>query len=740
MAGYEPWDGDNRTWYNTTPPEPDVANPFLEFDPQMCIICTRCVRACDELRHTGALTLAGRGPRARIAFGANGPIHESNCDFCGACIDVCPTATLMEHPNKWSATQTEHWTATTCMQCSVGCAISIGSKRGRGVIVRPDANANPVSRDQVCVRGRFHYDAVKHNSRLGSPLIRRNGGQEAADWDEALEFTVARLAQVREEHGPGAIGFLGSAFATNEENYLLSKIARAVVGTNNVDSSIGPVSRAAAAGLRNAFGTEVLPADMQRLARSKTVLVVGEDLESSHNIACLRIKDAAVWGGAELIVVSAQRGELNDFADVWIQPKPGEEAAAVAALAAEIDPATGAGEKPAVPNALAEPLAKAIQLLATAANDQAHQPLSIVYALPHYGPTAAGAVTAALANIAVACARGEAAEALFVLPQEANVIGLRDTGGSPDLLPGYRPAGDEAARREMQRLWGAPVPAAPGLTFDEMAANGHLKALVVLNDNPLMLAPDRARVQRMLKSLDFLAVIDSLPTATAQAAHVVLPDMGPWAKEGTTTSAGRRVLRMHQTTAPAGDARQAWQILAEIGSRLAGRVKAGEIRLNYRSAAEIMDEMANVIPLYCDATYREMEPGRQQAIDGLGPKTAARQAVAVPALSLKDGFRLSTGRSLFMSYEGAAVQSAEADKLHRDDAVRINPADAAALGVADGDMVALRNAKGSVTVRAALTAAVQQKALHLPLYHDGGAVSALFDGDSPVTTVEIARA
>ncbi|MBI1884786.1 MAG: (2Fe-2S)-binding protein [Chloroflexi bacterium] len=206
MAGYEPWEGEERTYYQLEQPEPDRANPFLEFDPQMCIICTRCVRACDEIRHTGAITLAGRGFESRIEFGAGGRVDESNCDFCGACIDVCPTATLMERPNKWAAAQTERWVPTTCTYCSVGCTLNLGMKKGRGVIVRPDSGGNPVSRDQLCVRGRFHYDAVKPSERLAQPLMRRNGGLDAATWDEALEFAVARLAEVREKHGPDAVG------------------------------------------------------------------------------------------------------------------------------------------------------------------------------------------------------------------------------------------------------------------------------------------------------------------------------------------------------------------------------------------------------------------------------------------------------------------------------------------------------------------------------------------------------
>ena len=742
MAGYEPWDGDGRTWYNTPQPPADQANPFLEFDPQMCILCTRCVRACDEIRHTGAIPLAGRGPTTRIEFGAGGPVHDSNCDFCGACIDVCPTATLMERPNKWAATQTERWTPTTCTQCSVGCSIFLGSKKGRGVIVRPDTQANPVSRDQLCVRGRFHYDAVKPAARLSQPLIRRNGGQEAAAWDEALDFAAARLAQVREEHGPQAIGFLGSPLATNEENYLLGKIARVIVGTNNIDSSAGAVARAAAESLRAAFGSEVLPADMTRIAASKTILVVADDLESSHNVACLRVKDAVVRGGARLVVISPLGGELNDFASAsggWVQPQPGQEAAIVAALAVAVEEALGGGkgERPAVPAELIEPLGKAVQLLTEGEN-----PLSVIYGLSHYGAGRARAVTAALANITIACAKDDAPNALFVLPQEANVWGMRDTGASPELLPGYRPAADEASRQEMERLWGAGLPSAAGLTFEQMMAGSPVRALVVMNDNPLMLAPERPAVERALAALDFLAVIDSLPTDTAKAAHVVLPDAGPWAKEGTTVSADRRVLRLNQAAAPPEQARQGWRILSELGSRLAERLRPGEIRINFASAAEIMDEMAQVIPLYRNAGYREMDSGAQQHIDGLGPGKAARQDVpAVSAPVNGDGrFLLMAGRGLYTSYEAAAIHSPEADKLHREDSVQMNPADAALLGIAEGDTVVLRAAAGELALPASLTAAVQPRTLFLALYYDGGAVSRLFGADTPVASVEVSRA
>jgi len=735
MAGYEPWEGEDRTYYEHEQPEPDRANPFLEFDPQMCIICTRCVRACDQLRHTGAITLAGRGFSTRIEFGAGGAVHDSNCDFCGACIDVCPTATLMERPNKWSAMETERWTATTCTSCSVGCSLSLGTRKGRGVIVRPDTTANPVSHRQLCVRGRFHYDAVKPSERLSQPLIRRNGGQDAATWDEALELTAARLTEIRERHGPEAIGFLGSPLATNEENYLLQKVARAVVGSGNIDSSAGGVARAASESLRRAFGSEVLPADMTQLARSKTLLVIADDLESSHNVACLRCKDAVVNNGARLVVVAPRRGELCDFADVWLQPRPGEEAAVVAALA---DTLQGKGESGTLSPQVTEALPRAAGLLAAAKDDEGWRPLSVVQALPHLGARQAGAITAAAANLAVAAVSEGAANSLFVLPQEANVWGMRDVGATAEYLPGYRPAGDESARKELEQAWGAPVASASGQTFEQMLSNGRLKALLVLNDNPLLFAPAKPAVRESLAGLELLAVIDSLPTDTAQAAHVVLPDVGAYGKEGTITSADRRVLRMHAATAPQGEAQPAWRILGELGTRLAGRLKVGELRLNYGSPSEIMDEIAQLVPLYRDARYIEMESGARQPLDGLGPRKADLQAVPAVAAPGGDRFLLTTSRSLYTSYEGAAIHSPEADKLHREEFVEMHPTDARELGISEGNEVTLKGNGGSLTLRAHITDGLRPRTLYVPLYYDGGAVTALFEGEQASTPVEVA--
>ena len=736
MAGYEPWVGEARSYYQTPPPPADRANPFLEFDPQMCIICTRCVRACDEIRHTGAITLAGRGWDARIEFGAGGPVHESNCDFCGACIDVCPTATLMEKPNKWAATETEAWVPTACAYCSVGCTISLGVKKGRGVIVRADP-ANPVSRDQLCVRGRFHYDSVKYDQRLEQPLLRRNGEPAPVAWDEALDTAAGRLAEIAKAHGPGAIGFLGSPLATNEESYLLSKLARAAIGTNNIDTTVGPVMSTVASALRGAFGTEVLPADMMGLATSKTVLVVADDLESSHNVACLRVKDAVVRNGARLIVVTPRWGELCDFAEVWLRPQPGEEAATLVALARAL-----AAEAPEGSPALAAELAQAVQQAVAILSEAAQQPseerrVAVVYAAPHLGPRAAGAAAAALSNVALLCCGPEqASSSLFVLPPEVNGWGLRDVGVAPDLLPGHRSPADDTARREVEAVWGS-GPSSPGLALDEMLAaahDGRLKAMVVLGDNPLFFAPEKAWVREGLSSLEFLLVIDSLPSDTAKLAHLLLPDVSPFGKDGTYTSADRRVVRLRGAVAAWGEARPAWRILADLGARLGKDAN----RWAYQNPAQVMEEIAGLIPLYGNTRYDDLESGAQQAFGANGTHAVVQPVSLEPAVASGDGLVLTTGRSLYTSWDAATIHSPEADKLHREEFVEVSPLDAARLGLEEGQEVALVDGRSELAIRVRVTDAVQPGVAFVPLYYDGGAVTALFGRHGLLPRVKVA--
>ncbi len=758
MAKFEPWVGEQRSYYQLPElPPADRGNPYLEFDPQMCIICTRCVRACGELRHTNAITLSGRGFTTEIAFGSGGAIDESSCDFCGACIDVCPVAALMEHPNKWIG-HTNNWVETTCGSCSVGCSIKLGVRGGKGVIVRPDTIANPVSSDQICVRGRFGYDAVKQRDRLGRPAVRKGLTQTPVAWNDAIDDVATRLAQIRREHGPGSIAVLGSALSTTEESYLLAKLARVALGTNNVDHSLGPVADAVGGALRDAFGSEVLPADLLDLATADLIIAVGADIEESHPVASLRIKDAVVRNGARLITVTPRRGVLDDFARVKIEPRAGGAPHALASLFERLladeslaRRAEALGGRPEVAGgesgANDDDLGAAAALLAEAAG-QAKMKLAIVYAPPHLGPDEAGAVARLLANIALVCREQDAGGALHLLGPEVNIVGMRDAGLAPGLLPGYRRVESEPDRRAVAEIWHAEPPASRGLAFNEaMAAakEGRLKAMLVVRDNPMMLAPDTAWVGEALGALDYLVVVDELLTDTAKLAHAVLPEAGLYGRDGTFTSADRRVLRQRAAVQPHGEARPAWRIIASLGAALCEKLDVRDASFNYAAASDVMDELALLVPLYGGALYSGLISGeRQHFPEGVAAtgrlQPAAPKALATPA---PGEMALLTGRTHFTSYEAAAIHSPEADQLHREEFVEINPADAAALGVDEGAEVRLASDRGELVIRARLSERVAQGSAFVPLYYDGGAVLRLIgrEGDAAgATPVRISAA
>ena len=756
MAKFEPWVGEKRTYYELAEQPPaDRDNPFFEFDPQMCIICTRCVRACGELRHTNAITLGGRGFASEIMFGSGGAIHESDCDFCGACVDVCPVAALMEHPNKWVA-HTNDWVETTCGYCSVGCSLTVGLRNGKAVIVKPDTIANPVSGDQICVRGRFGYDALKARDRIQKPTFRRGLVEAALPWDRAIEEIAARLADIRRQHGPEAVAVLGSPFSTTEENYVLAKIARAALGTNNVDHSLGPVADAVGLALRDAFGSEVLLADLQDVAVSHVILAVGTDIEESHPVAALRIKDAAVRNGARLITVTPRHGELDDFAAHALRPSAGGAPAVLAALLQRLlaDPEVGPradalGGRPAVDagesGAPADQLDAAAAILKDAALN-ADLKVSIVYAAGHFGAAEADATTRALADLALLLRGGAATTALHVLGAEVNVVGMRDAGLAPGLLPGYRQAGSDPDRQAVAELWHIQPPAAPGLAFDNILAaarQGTIKAMVVLRDNPLMFAPDRARVEEALKALDYLLVIDEVMTDTARLAHAVLPEVSMFGRDGTFTTGDRRIVRQRAAVRPQGEARQGWQILAALGTELVGKLNVADVSFNYASADDIMEEVGLLVPLYAGARYDDLLSGSRQHFPEGETPAGRLQPVQAPVPAAVDGaLRLVTGRSQFTSYEAAAIASPEADKLHREEFVELHPDDAARLGIADGASVQLTTANGELAIPAKVSERVEPGTAYVPLYYGAGAVLRLLGagGSAPAVRVRIAAA
>ncbi len=676
----EPWVGETRSYYETPPPEPDRGNPYLEFDPQMCIICTRCVRACDDLRHTGAVTLSGKGHTTMIAFGTGGQVHESDCDFCGACIDVCPTATLMEKPNKWLG-RADEWTNSTCNGCSVGCTISYGIADDFGpVIVRPD-RVNPVSRDQICVRGRFHYDAIPAKQRLSRALARTGDRLLPVSTEDAIARAVQSVLAVRDSAGAGAVAVLGSPLATNEEAYVLARIARAI-GTPHIDFATGATHRAALEAIRGAFGTDRIPASLTDIEHSDTIVAIARDLEESNQVVSLRIKDAVVKRKARLVLIAPMWSELDRNAFAVLRVLPGHEAAVAQALAegapapAGVDAAQWEAALDAVARAKAAPESLASVVVAPNAHDGA----------------VAGETVRAAANLAIALRGEAAAHHLHYLPAGGNANGVTDAGVTPG---------------------------AGGKSFAEIveaARAGEIRALVLHADNPLLSAPGATATLEALQRLEAFVVVDGVRSTAAEYASVLLPEAPFFAKDGTTTNADHRVQR-HRPATPKGGAPDGLSTLLALAQGLGAGLTA-------TTPAAVTAAIAAEVPGYPTIEQIAANPGHTRVVSESG-LTARTQPVA-PAPARGEGVSVITGRSLYTSWEGASTRSEEADKLHREESVWVNPQDAEAAGIRTGDTVELVGNGATIRIAARLDDGVASGTVYVPHYYDAGAVMALW--------------
>ena len=725
-ANVEPYIDEARTYYRHSQPEPDRANPFFEFDPQMCIICTRCVRACDDLRHTTAITLAGRGFSTRIAFGAGGRIDESNCDFCGSCVDVCPTATLMEAPNKWVA-RPDRWVTTTCTECSMGCTIQMGVRDGRGIQVRP-GNGNDVSRSQICVRGRFGYDQTRDKDRLRAAWIGRGEDAFEQDGDAVLEHAAEAVSAILAEHGPSAVGILGSGQMMLEELYALKTLA-ARLGVTNLDSSLGPVTAAIGDALNDAFGSEHLPSRLTSVESADLIIAIGDDISASNNVLGVRIKDAVANNGASMVSISSRRNPLADYVvdeAHAIHPPNGDLAAVAQALATnvvkDLDVRTGLSDVQGLSDVTgnAEGIAPATSTILRRRGGS----VAIVVAPSRSNSTQAGAQVRAAANLAIALAGpADAPAALHVLPPESNSVGLRDLG----IVPG------EGGVGVTEML--------------EAARSGSLRALIVARDNPVLLHPDRASTLAALDALDALVVIDEVATETVQRATHVLPDVSAFSKDGHTTNADRQILRLRTATDEQRNARPLGRWLRDIAKHLPAvdtptTDENGEPGEPIPAPAQPQDvREARSALATMDSRYAALaEPGPNQTrmpING----AATQRFLSVPetgAANVEGSLTLLVGRDLYTDRLTAARGDQNADLLQRSDGVQINPADAASNGFEDGQNLRLAANDAQIILQAEITEDVPAGAIWASALHNGGAVQALQSaGAERITSVQV---
>jgi len=721
----------------------DNSNAFFFRDMQKCVLCARCVRACKEINGVSAIDIQGRGFNSVIQpFGAE-PIAESVCESCGECVEQCPTAALSIKKQVWH----EKEVATICPYCGTGCGILLGIKDGKVVGVRGD-RSNATSRGQLCVKGRFGaFEFINHPARLKKPLIKKNGEFQEASWEEALDYVAQRL---KPYIGTEQFAALSSAKCTNEENYLMQKFARAVMKTNNIDHCARLCHASTVAGLAESFGSGAMTNSINELADTELILLTGSNTTENHPVIGYRIREA-VRKGAKLIIFDPREIPLTRIAWLWCRQKPGTDVAWINGLM-HIILKEGLENKKFIEERTEgfEELKKVVEkyspekvsqitgipedLLYQAARAYAKAgKASIVYSMGITQHSTGTDNVKSLANLAMLCAQiGRPGTGVNPLRGQNNVQGACDMGALPNVFPGYQRVSDDALRKKFEDSWGVELSAKPGLTVVEMmnsALEGKLKALYIMGENPMLSDPDIHHVEQGLKALEFLVVQDIFLTETAQLADVVLPSACFAEKEGTFTNTERRVQLLNKALEPPGEAKQDWEIICEIATRLG-------YKMAYKNSAEIMEEARKLTPQYagishnrlrcgCDLCWpcpSEDHPGtrilhQEKFTRGKGKFTAIEYIEPAEIPDKNYPFTLITGRILYHYHTGTMTRkSAGLNKIVPGPYAEINPDDAKKLKIKDGGKIKVKSRRGEIELSACITEAVKQGEIFIPFH------------------------
>ncbi len=731
-------------------------NPFIERDLSKCILCAKCIRADQELVVEGAIDYIHRGFSSKPATLNDLPLEKSECTFCGTCVALCPTGALAEKEKAYGGTVSKV-VPTVCPFCGCGCSISLEVKGDRIVRARPNEKGS--NQSTFCVRGCYGYDFVHSPERLLNPLVKMGDDFQEVSWEQALDLVANEFGRTKEAHGPHSLAVFGSSKCTNEENYLLQKFARAVLGTNNIDNGSRLYSASSALSLGQCLGFPASTSPLQDIEQSEVILVIGADPTASAPGVGYAIKRAVRQKGAKLVLVDPRLTKLVSFADIWLSPKVGTDAALINGLMKAIAD-EGLWDKEFVAQrtdnfeALTEGLEKytpedAAEIAGVSAEDLVRvawlfalaRQASIVYG---NGLTQQGNGTQsvlALVNLALLTGRIGQGGGIYALQRENNAQGACDMGVLPDFLPGYQSIAEISARHKFEERWGVSLPAEAGATALEMiqqAKQGDIRAMYIVGENPALSFPHPSQVREALASLDFLVVQDMFLTETAQLATVILPAASFAEKEGTFTNLERRVQRIRKAIEPPGDSRPDWQIVMQLASTM-------DYPMQHSSPQQVMDEIRELVPLYQGMDYASLETagaywpawdGDRQGMRRLYQEEFPRQFgrfspveyVPQPEPS-GDGypFRLLTGTILY--HFGSGARSSRAPRLKKiapQAFVEISEADAEHLGIAEDEVVKVISPQGEIVITAKVTDRLPPGTLFMPLSFPESHVNELF--------------
>jgi formate dehydrogenase major subunit len=737
--------------------EKDESNPYFTFDPAKCIVCSRCVRACEEVQGTFALTIDGRGFASAVSAGMNEGFLGSECVSCGACVQACPTATLIEK-SVIAVGQPEHSEVTTCAYCGVGCSFK-AEMRGEEVVRMVPWKDGKANHGHSCVKGRFAWGYATHRERITKPMIRAavTDPWREVSWEEAIAHTAAEFRRLQATYGRDAVGGITSSRCTNEETYLVQKLVRAGFGNNNVDTCARVCHSPTGYGLKTTFGTSAGTQDFDSVEQADVILVIGANPTDGHPVFASRMKQR-LREGARLIVIDPRRIDLvrtpHVQADYHLPLRPGTNVAMLSALAHVIvteglvdeefvrercemdsfaDWAGFVADAANSPEALGpvcgvepEAIRAAARLYATGGNAAIYYGLGIT---EHSQGTTA---VMALANLAMATGNiGREGVGVNPLRGQNNVQGACDMGSFPHELPGYRHVHDDAARASFEAIWDVKLEREPGLRIPNMldaAVDGSFKGLYIQGEDILQSDPDTHHVARGLAAMECVVVQDLFLNETANYAHVFLPGSTFLEKDGTFTNAERRIQRVRKVMSPRngyGD----WEI-TQLLARALG------MAMNYTHPGEIMDEIAALTPSFAGVSYALLD--REGSVQW--PCNAAAPE-GTPVMHL-DGFvrgrgqfvvteyvptdekvgprfplLLTTGRILSQYNVGAQTRRTANEVWHQEDRLEIHPDDAEQRGVKDGDWVRLASRAGETSLRARITDRVAPGVVYTTFHH-----------------------
>jgi formate dehydrogenase major subunit len=735
----------------------DESNPYFAFEPAKCIVCSRCVRACEEVQGTFALTIDGRGFASHVAAGMDENFLDSECVSCGACVQACPTATLIEK-SVVELGQPEHSVVTTCAYCGVGCSFKAEMKGDQVVRMVPwkDGKAN---HGHSCVKGRFAWGYANHKDRILKPMIREKITEpwREVTWDEAIGRAASEFRRIQAQYGRGAIGGITSSRCTDEETFLVQKLVRAVFGNNNTDTCARVCHSPTGYGLSKTFGTSAGTQDFDSVEEADVIIVIGANPTDAHPVFASRMKKR-LRQGAKLIVIDPRRTDLVRSAHIeaayHLPVRPGTNVAILNALAHVIvteglvdeafvrercDPEAFADWAAIIarPENSPEAAAKhtgvpagdiraAARLYATGANGAIYYGLGVT---EHSQGTTA---VMGMANLAMATGNiGRRGVGVNPLRGQNNVQGSCDMGSFPHELSGYRHISDAGVRALFEKDWGVTLDPEPGLRIPNMldaACYGSFKGIYIQGEDILQSDPDTHHVSAGLAAMECVVVQDLFLNETARYAHVFLPGSTFLEKDGTFINAERRIGRVRKVMQPRAGLAD-WEITLALA-------KAMGVEMSYSHPSEIMDEIARLTPTFAAVSYTKLDeagsvqwPCNEKAPEGtpimhIGSFVRGKGNFLVTEYvptDEKTGPRfpllLTTGRILSQYNVGAQTRRTENVVWHHEDRLEIHPHDAEQRGIRDGDWVKLASRSGETSLRARITDRVALGVVYTTFHH-----------------------